>query len=171
MSSPTGSFIYTYITIESTIRFWNQWWKSILPHKSNLHKQMADHIWALPFRTAFKQNHEIWWTLNPNLQPKSYMDVRSLPLARANKNFQAGGSTCSKQVQEENWVKYVLHSQQFLKAHLQHIVLKYAFNFASKWPNHAINNQMRWPQRMDWYPGKEEKPNYDIIMCSRNKRT
>jgi hypothetical protein len=171
MRSPTGSFIYTYITIKSTTRFWNQWWKSILPHKSNLDKQMAEHILALSFTTAFKLNHEIWWTLNPNLQPKSYMDVRSLPLARANKNFRGGGSTCSKEVREENWVMYVLRSQQFLKAHLQHIVLKYAFNFALKWPNHAINNEMTWVQRMDWYPGKEEKPNYYIIMCFRSKCT
>jgi len=103
---------------------------------------MADHILALPFTTAFKQNHEISWTLNPNLHPKFYMDVRSLPLDRANQNFRGGGSTCSKQVQKENWVRYILRNQQFLKAHLQHFVLKYAFNFSSESPKHAITNRM-----------------------------
>jgi hypothetical protein len=132
---------------------------------------MADHILALTFTTAFKQNHEIWWTLNPNLHPKSYMDVRSLPLARANKNFWGGGSTCSKQVQKENWVRYILHNQQFLKAHLQHFVLRYAFNFSSKSPKHALTNHVTWVQIMDWHPGKKEKPNYDMIMCFRSKCT
>jgi hypothetical protein len=81
-------------------------------------------------------------SLNPNLHPKSYMDVRSLPLARANKNFRVGCLICSKEVQKQNWVRYILRNQHFLKAHLQHFVLKYAFNFSSKSPKHAITNRM-----------------------------
>jgi hypothetical protein len=108
--------------------------------------------------------------MNPN--PKFANQIlHGCEISPTFQNFRGGGSTCSKQVQEENWVKYVLCSQQFQKAHPQHIVLKYAFNFASKWPNHAINNQMRWVQSMDWYPGKEENPNYNKIMCFRSKCT
>jgi hypothetical protein len=87
------------------------------------------------------------------------------------KTFEVEVQPVANRCKRRTKVKYTLHSQQFLKAHLQHFVLKNAFNFSSKSPKHAITNQMTWVQRMDWYPGNKEKPNYDMIMCFQSKCT